>query len=312
MKRYTTAIEQPSTALGRSILEWFFGFEDIYCIFAAYKSMLPTFWRNEDIRIRASIAEMEYKYLTADQRIPRILDDVWAQMYISGYQLREILEETPRLKTLEGVEKVRLATKLKSNLRKFDDRFTQFMCSPLVLEVLEPSPFDFPYDVVKPCFYKYPPVGTFKVAALCMQTYIRSSLHPLLCAGMEKYSELEGTAAELAVEMCRVYAGLEICESEEILILSHTPLIIAGLTMTRPAELRMWLYSKLLHLENLGQSLAEPVKQNLAAVWNMPDLATTTFNEERLEELIEDLEEVNLEEDLESLTQLRGIFLDSP
>jgi hypothetical protein len=129
---------------------------------------------------------------------------------------------------------------------------------------------------------------------------------------MEKYSELEGTAAELAVEMCRVYAGLEICESEEILILSHTPLIIAGLTMTRPAELRMWLYSKLLHLENLGQSLAEPVKQNLAAVGNMPDLATATFNEERLEELIEDLEEINLEEDLESLTQLRGIFLDSP
>jgi hypothetical protein len=67
-----------------------------------------------------------------------------------------------------------------------------------------------------------------------------------------------------------------------------------------------------LHLENLGQSLAEPVKQNLAAVWNMPDLAITTFNEERLEELIEDLEEINLEEDLESLTQLRGIFLDSP
>jgi hypothetical protein len=97
----------------------FFGFEDIYCIFAAYKSMLPTFWRNEDIRIRTSIAEMEYKYLTADQRIPRILDDVWAQMYISGYQLREILEETPRLKTLEGVEKVRLATELESNLRKF-------------------------------------------------------------------------------------------------------------------------------------------------------------------------------------------------
>jgi hypothetical protein len=111
------------------------------------------------------------------------------------------------------------------------------MCSPLVLEVLEPSPFDFPYDVVEPCFSKYPPVGTFKVAALCMQTYIRSSLHPLLCAGMEEYSELEGTAAELSVELCRAYAGLEICESEEILILSHTPLIISALSC--PAELRM-------------------------------------------------------------------------
>jgi hypothetical protein len=312
MKRYTTAIEQPSTALGRSILEWFFGFEDIYCIFAAYKSMLPTFWRNEDIRIRASIAEMEYKYLTADQRIPRILDDVWAQMYISGYQLREILEETPRLKSLDGIEKIRLATELESNLRKFDNRFKQFMCSPLVLEVLEPSQFDVPYDVVEPCFYKYPPVATFKVAALCLQTYIRSSLHPLLCAGMEEYKELEGTAAELAVEICRAYAGLEICESDEILIPCHSSLIISGFTC--PVELRMWVYSKLLQLESLGQCMAEPFKRNLAAVWNMPDLATT-FQEGRLEELIEDLEEVSLEEDLESLeplTQLRGIFLDSP
>jgi hypothetical protein len=310
MRRYTTAIEQCSTSLGRSILEWFFGFEDIYCIFAAYKSMLPTFWRHENIRIRVSIAEMEYKYLTTtDQRIPRILDDVWAQMYISGYQLREVLEETPRLKTLEGIEKVKLAAELESSLRDFDHRFMQFMCSPLVQEVLEPSPFDIAYDLVDPYLYRYPPVGTFKVAALCMQTYIRSSLHPLLCAGMDEYTELEGTATELSVELCRAYAGLEISESEEILILCHAPLIIAG--MTCPAELRMWVYSKLLHLENLGQSLTEPVKLNLAAIWNMPELATTTHTEERLEELIEDLEEVNLEEDLEPLTRLRGIFLDT-
>ena len=309
MMRYTSAVQQCSTALGRSILEWFFGFEDIYCIFSAYREILPNSWRHEDLRIRGSIAEMEYKYLTPGERIPRVLDDVWTQMYINGYQLREVLEETPRLKTLEDPEKAQLARELERKLRDFDSRFNQFMSSPQVLEVLEPAPFDFPFDLVEPYLYKYPPVGTLKVAALCMQTYIRSSLHPMLCAAMNDHTELEGTATELSIELCRAYAGLEMSESEEIVIPCHAPLIIAALTC--PPELRMWVYSKLLRLENLGQSLSEPVKQNLATLWNMPELATTDFNDQRLEELIEGLEDVNLEDDLEDLTQLRGIFLDT-
>ena len=248
---------------------------------------------------------MEYKYLTSQNRIPRVLDDMWAQMYIYGSQMREILEETPRLKMLEGTERDQLAAELESSLRDFDLRFIQFMHSRLVLEVLEPLEFDVPSDLVDPRLYIYPLAGTFKVAALCMQTYIRSSLHPLLCAGMEASIPLEGTAEELSVEMCRVYAGLEICVSEEILIPTHTPLIIAALTC--PPELRLWVYSKLMHLDNLGQSLAEPVKQNLASLWNMPELLTPTIN---IEELIEDVEDVNLE-DLKPLTELRGIFLDT-
>jgi len=263
--------------------------------------MLPTSWRREDVRIQSSIAEMEYKYLTPGERIPRVLDDIWAQMYIYGYRMREILEETPRLKSLQATAKAQLAAELESNLRDFDNRFMQFMNSSLVQEVLEPAQFNLPSAIVDPYLYKFPPVGTFKVAALCMQTYIRSSLHPL-CSGMETYTPLEATAEELSVEICRAYAGLETCISEEILIPSHTPLIIAALSC--PPELRMWMYSKLMHLDNLGQSLAKPVKQNLASLWNMPQLLIAAVG---VEELIEDLEEGSLQ-DLEPLTQLPGMI----
>ena len=42
-------------------------------------------------------------------------------------------------------------------------------------------------------------------------------------------------------------------------------------------KLRMWLWHKLAHFEELGRQYVEPVKKNLSVVWDMPELLTMGF-----------------------------------
>ena len=44
-----------------------------------------------------------------------------------------------------------------------------------------------------------------------------------------------------------------------------------------PPKLRIWLWHKLAHFEELGRQYVEPVKKNLSVVWGMPELLTMGF-----------------------------------
>lgn len=50
---------------------------------------------------------------------------------------------------------------------------------------------------------------------------------------------------------------------------------MAGLTC--PLEIRMWLWHKLAHFEELGYFSFEPVRRQLAFQWGMPQLLTSGF-----------------------------------
>lgn len=52
--------------------------------------------------------------------------------------------------------------------------------------------------------------------------------------------------------------------------------LIAALTC--PPNLRMWMWCKLAHFENLGQFSFEPLKMSLAVLWDMPDILTHGFS----------------------------------
>ncbi len=110
--------------------------------------------------------------------------------------------------------------------------------------------------------------------------------------------------------------------------------LIAALTC--PPSLRMWLWCKLAHFERLGQFSFEPLKQNLAVLWNTPEILTHGFSplscnpqDETPISCGDDVDitaimgNVNLndasgdgnggtERDLEPLIQLRGILGLSP
>src|SRR5579859_2982411 len=141
MLRYSTPIHQLSTALGRSLFEWYCGFEDLFCILGAYESRLPPQWRYRNIKIRALLAEIEYKQFPESEpgrRISRMLDDVWGYMYAFGPQLRKIIAGTMELKQMPNVEeKGRRARELERQLRDVDKKVTRFMNSKLSLEVLQ-------------------------------------------------------------------------------------------------------------------------------------------------------------------------------
>ena len=96
-----------------------------------------------------------------------------------------------------------------------------------------------------------------------------------------------------------------------------------------PPDLRRWVWCKLAHFESLGQLCFEPIKKNLAAIWDMPEILTKGFSpllgntpqhEEGLfnwedAEIATNMDKVTLhggvgsgEDNLESLTQWRGII----
>lgn len=348
MLRHSSPMKQLSTRLGRSLFEWYCGFEDHFCVLAAYESRLPPQWRYQNLKIRTLLAESEYKkFITPETRIPRMLDDVWGHMYAIGPHLRKVIQGVMELKLMgltDPGEKDRRARELERQLRDLDQKFTEFMNSPLSLEVLQTIPFQqgyytdqhtrcCPFFPFEPLHFQYAPAGVFLIASLCLQTYLRCILHPSICAEMdptsENYLPLEGnTAEEMAIQLCRAFAALEstLAESPEIIIPCQSAMMIAGIAC--PPSLRLWVFCKLLHLDKVGQPLSDVVRKNLAQQWDMPELENlyshSFIPQTRLERgsvdvtgLAEGLDKVEIGEGSEggdetedsNLTQQRGIFM---
>jgi len=342
MLRYSNPIKQSSTQLGRSLFEWYCGFEDHFCVLAAYESRLPRQWRSQNFKVRALLANSEYKrFVTAEERIPRMLDDVWGHMYAIGPDLREVVAGVMELKLMavsEGAEKAKRATELDKLLRELDRKFTTFMDSPLSLQVLQTIRYQperytdqhttcCPYFPLQPLVFRFAPAGVFLIASLCLQIYLRLVLHPSISAELKPASgehiPLQGkTAEEMAIELCRIFAGLEstLAEFPEIIIPCQSPMMIAGLAC--PPSLRLWVFCKLLHLDKVGQPLPDVVRKQLAQQWNMPELETLYSHSfiplERgsvdVAGLTDELDRVEIDEEGDetedsNLTQHRGIFM---
>ena len=81
-----------------------------------------------------------------------------------------------------------------------------------------------------------------------------------------------------AVEICRTYAGLEEYFEDDSRAYStcFKSLVMAGFAC--PKELRLWLWHKLAHFEQLGPRDGIPIKRNLAVIWDMPELLTHGFS----------------------------------
>ena len=95
--------------------------------------------------------------------------------------------------------------------------------------------------------------------------------------------------------------------------------------LTCPPDLRIWIWCKLAHFEKLGQYCFDLVKENLAVLWDMPEILRDGFSPvsgdspQRETRISSDdtndtvgLKVVPLPDDgddnLESLRQLRGLF----
>ena len=344
MQAFSNPIHHCSTVVGRSFLEWYGSIQDYCCFSAAYIPPLPRTWRDESIRIRQALAHDEYPRLSPKERLPRLLDDLWAQLRALLPQVSDVQAAIVRLRSLEGQERIDLASRLEKALSQVITDLTGFLASRHVLEVFTPAPTVLypmthatccPSPPFSPHICELPAAGYLRVVFHGLLAYLRGVLHPFLLAELgtiPKNFGVMGPDGEFhATELCRSFAGIE--QALGFIQGSLYPCFpgMVSAALTCPPTLREWVWCKLLHFTSAGQFKLEPIKTNLAITWNMPEILSKEFSwktESRSDRRIVELNEIDItvnmekvslqggspssdeEEDdgLESLTRLRGLF----
>jgi len=344
MQKFSNPISYCSTAIGRSLLGWYCTMENYICFLSAYKAVLPAEWRKANIRIRQQLAHEDYPQLAPSDRKPRLLDDLWPQYSAILLELADVVATLPELKKLDGQKRVKTAALVEAKMRQFTKDFKGFVKSPHVVEITQSiSPHDIlslskhttccPSPPFTPIICHFPPAATFLLSLHISECYIRSAVYPALRHYIrEPIMEFEGDdASHYSVEICRTYAGMEYSfeDTNDVCFPCFPGMSLAA--MTCPPNLRMWIWCKLSHFEEIGQICFNPVKHHLAALWNMPEIVTDGFSplhgnlshkELRIftdedAEISSGMENVNLTEaskvglvddDLEAVTQVRGFF----
>ena len=331
-----------STVMGRSLLEWYMQFEDYCCFLGAYKLLLPDEWREENVRVRQTLAEIDYPLLSHRDRIPRLLDDVWAQFLALIPKVSNVLYQIPNMKKMERQERILTALQLDVELQEYVAETQQFLNLPHVVEALQPgSPTPLyglrhakccpPLPFV-PHVMQYPPAGLFRIMMYGFKSYVQAVLYPPIQETLgDQAKQLGFEPADIcSIEVCKTFAGLEdsyLGENPETFLPAFAPFVLS--TATCPPGLRLWLWHKLLHFEKIGHLTFDPVTSNLAKLWDMPEIimerkppeedsSPQIFRRLSGDDIEATIKEVNLEEtemistesdeSLEPITRGRGLY----
>ena len=290
MKQCSNPVAQSSTPLGRSLLQWYLHLEDNCTLALACKPQLSSEWRKANIQIRRQLAEQDYPRLVKEERSARLLDDLWPEFWALGPYLSETFSKIPRLKSLQGLDRTLLLKELGDKLITFQTELENLIRSSRVQEILELSDSpsipshdsthtdccpSFPIESAGSIYnFRFPPAGQFQIHFLVFRIYLRIILYtPLREAGLPKIASMDDNYEELnAAEMCRTYAGIEASfgDNMDLMLPSLYALIMAGFSC--PRYLRRWLWCKLAHLDPLGRSYIEPIKEGLSVLWSKPEL----------------------------------------
>ena len=342
MLKFSDPPRHCSSAIGRFLLEWYCSCEGYCCFVATCRKVLPHEWRQENVRVRQNLAIEEYPFLSQKDRKPRLLDDLWPQLWGLTSLLNDILATIPKLKVMKGRRRTELAANLESEFQRFYRDFVSFITSSPVIEVLQPlQSLDItaskhticcPPPPFLPHYFEYPPAGILHLVIQRLKTWMRFTLYPSLRSELDfdlKVFDLEDQDVGFhSFELCRTFAGIEhqFDDNPAVLFPCFAPMTMAAVSC--PPNIRPWMLSKLRHFEEQSQISIDALKKNLGVLWNMPEFATEGFGIYLFEnpcnasvvsedlEIIDglgnldlSLEEGNAEEDgLEWLMQLRGMF----
>lgn len=271
----------------------------------AFRPLLSEEWIQADIHFRDELARRDYPNLTPEERPARLTSDLSPELSGIIPGLVRVFHGTTRLKLLDGSKRERKRLQLRKELDRFTESLRRFMKSPKAIEIFKPGsagvlyprrhttccpPPPFPPEPLA-----FPPAGYLRLLVLGMQlwvaTVLYSTLHPpptentSSASASAKISPTNATPASpssyntqsAALSLCRTYSALEQAFPQDNLFPCFNPLVIAGLTC--PLEIRMWLWHKLAHFEELGYLSIEPVKRQLSVIWGMPQLLTGSFKE---------------------------------
>ena len=103
--------------------------------------------------------------------------------------------------------------------------------------------------------------------------YLHVLINPIL--GLPPASQDDMTY--FAYEICRTFAGIEndFADTPAAYIPVFQSLVLAR--MSCPANVRRWLWHKLVHFEEISTYTARPLKKHLALIWDKPELENEAF-----------------------------------
>jgi hypothetical protein len=344
MKTFSNPVLCSSTTVGRTLLGWYCTVEAHCCFLSANEFLLPPEWRQQNVLKRQELAHSEYPHLSPEERKPRLLDDLWPQLWSLVPSLNHVAAKIPKLNAMKESRRATAAMQLLTKLNKFTVAFEGFINSPHVLHVLQRSSLTkpksdhskccpkFPYT---PYVFEYPPAGVFHLITQSIQAHSAVLLSPTLYAkvGQDQSCQYEASTTDIAtswcIEMCSTFAGIEHAYDGKggVMFVSSVSMgLIAAFTC--PPNLQTWMCCKLAHFEKLGQFVHAPLRRTLARVWNMPEIIDLNFSwvnkmdspTDEESEITADMamfgqeatEDVESDEKLRSITEMRGLFPNSP
>ena len=129
-------MRQCSTALGRSLLEWYCNIEDHCCLLLASKCLLPKTWRLENIRVRQELTLDELPHLSRDERKARLLDDLWQETWAIVPHMADVLATIPTLKAMNGPKLLDVELQIKMDMLYIQNRLKELTDSARVSDFL--------------------------------------------------------------------------------------------------------------------------------------------------------------------------------
>jgi len=280
----STPREICSNTIGTNLVELCHQLEHYVCFLGAYQIILPPAWRDENARVRETTRRQEAAGRLDKDRAPILLDYLFPKFYSILPKMGDLLSMIQSLKTMRQDERQETGLRLALQLREFDQNLDEFLHLADVLEVLKPSsspPVEItlthisccPPPIFTPSYFVYPPAAMLRMVVLGVKCYIRAILLPPIIHEIRHNVLGLGSGEEFSLEICRSFAGLEEVSNNEnyesFLPLSGS-MILA--TACCPPAVRIWLWCKLVHFEELGHLTFDPMRQSLATLWDMPEI----------------------------------------
>ena len=242
---------------------------------------MPVTWRTENVRSR-HVAGIFDPHMRKDERKHRLLDEIWPEVSVLMREIPALLTEQKQNTYLSEEEQVNRLPALQERSTKLSQSIFDLMNSPRVLEVLEPakvinisSRHDLccPRPPFPPCHLEFPWAGYLRIMFLSLFHYLHAIINPLLRLPPASQDDM----AYFAYELCRTFAGVEnaFADVPAAYIPAFPALTIAR--MSCPPNVRRWLWHKLVHLEEVSQYTARPLKKHLAVIWDKPELEQEGF-----------------------------------
>ena len=239
------------------------------------------------MRVKQEIVRIHH--VSKEARTAILLNNFVSEFWGTIPYVTDILSTIPQLKVLKGPRLLELENRIKADISYIQRRLKAVLESLYASEILKVKETGISYynrhseccppPPFAPCTIAFPPGEILRITLLAFHNYVHLILYePLRKSGLRVESLEKGSDSveSYALEICRTFAAIEdAVEDTSDLLPCFQSLSMAAFSC--PPQLRLWLWHKLAHFEELASHYVEPFKKALAVLWRMPEILTMGF-----------------------------------